>query len=83
MPPSQRPARRLVPVCPQEPVATVTTAAQPSLLFDYGGFPPEAYALKYPAPGSPALAGRVAAALQAAGIECRKDGTRGFDHGGC
>lgn len=66
----------------EEPVATVTSAARPTLLYDYSGFPPEAYQLKYPAPGSPQLADRVAAALQAAGLECRKDGKRGLDHGG-
>ena len=39
-------------------MATVTSAAQPSLLYDYYGFPPEAYKLQYPAPGSPDLARR-------------------------
>ena len=45
------------------------------------GFPPESYKLKYPAPGSPELADKVAGLLKAAGMECRKDAKRGFDHG--
>lgn len=38
---------------------TVMTSPRPPMLYDYGGFPREAYALKYPAPGSPELAAQV------------------------
>ncbi len=38
---------------------TVSTNAAPGMLFDYYGFPPEAYEFKYPAPGSPEVAARV------------------------
>jgi len=62
-------------------VPTVQTNANPPLLFDYYGFPPEAYELTWPAPGSPALAARVRALLQAAGLPSAEDGERGFDHG--
>lgn len=60
---------------------TVTTAAHPPLYFDYGGFPPESYRLRWPAPGSPELASRVGALLGAAGIETAEDSQRGLDHG--
>jgi aromatic ring-opening dioxygenase catalytic subunit (LigB family) len=38
--------------------------AAPKIIFDYGGFPPEAYKLQYPAPGHPALAARLVAAMR-------------------
>ncbi len=61
--------------------ATVTTAPKPPLLYDYYGFPPHTYELRWPAPGSPTLAGRVRALLGAAGIDHAADDARGFDHG--
>ncbi|MDG6094349.1 dioxygenase [Acetobacter sp. AN02] len=62
-------------------VPTVTTSPVPSLLFDYYGFPEHTYHLKYPAPGSPALAARVRGLLDAAGISSAEDAERGLDHG--
>ncbi|MES2603380.1 MAG: class III extradiol ring-cleavage dioxygenase [Pseudomonadota bacterium] len=64
-------------------------AAQPSvyagkqhpMLFDYYGFPPATYEFKYPAPGAPELAQRIASLLQAAGLPCLPETQRGFDHG--
>jgi len=34
-----------------EPVFSVTSGARPQLIYDYYGFPPHTYELKYPAPG--------------------------------
>jgi aromatic ring-opening dioxygenase catalytic subunit (LigB family) len=65
----------------EEAVPTVMTAPAPPLLFDYYGFPPHTYQLKWPAPGSPELAARVRSLLSGAGIESAADGNRGFDHG--
>lgn len=62
-------------------VPTVSTSAAPPMLYDYYGFPPVAYELRYPAPGSPELAGRVGALLERAGIAHAEDAARGFDHG--
>ncbi len=65
----------------EEPVPTVMTSARPPMLYDYYGFPPEAYRITWPAPGQPQLAARVRELLGAAGIESRADAERGFDHG--
>lgn len=62
-------------------VPSLTSAAQPGLIYDYSGFPPESYALEYPAPGAPALATRLDHALREAGFAPRLDSQRGFDHG--
>ena len=59
----------------------VTGAAAPELIYDYYGFPPHTYQLRYPAPGDPALAGRVVDLLGAAGLAAHVDPARGFDHG--
>ncbi len=60
---------------------TVTGNPQPPLLFDYYGFPAPTYQLKYPAPGSPALAQRIQDLLKSAGLPANVDAERGFDHG--
>ncbi|KXV65027.1 DODA-type extradiol aromatic ring-opening family dioxygenase [Acetobacter orleanensis] len=62
-------------------VPTVTATAQPPLIYDYYGFPPHTYHLRYPAPGSPALAAQVQALLTAAGIPNAANAERGLDHG--
>jgi aromatic ring-opening dioxygenase catalytic subunit (LigB family) len=65
----------------EQPVATVTSAARPPILYDYYGFPPESYTITWPAPGDPQLAERVRTLLSAAGFETAADPERGFDHG--
>ncbi len=59
----------------------VTASPEPETIHDFGGFPAELYALRYPAPGSTALAARVAGLLAGAGIGVRQDVDRGLDHG--
>ena len=59
----------------------VSTAAKPETIHDFNGFPAELYAQRYPAPGAPTLAARVARLLGAAGLECATDAARGLDHG--
>ena len=61
--------------------ATLTGGANPELFYDYYGFPPESYQIKYPAPGDPGLAADIAAVLTGAGIAVVLDEQRGFDHG--
>ena len=60
---------------------TVMTSAHPPILYDYGGFPPDAYTIEWPAPGDPALAARVVELLSTAGFTPKTDANRGFDHG--
>ncbi|HYE00775.1 MAG TPA: class III extradiol ring-cleavage dioxygenase [Alphaproteobacteria bacterium] len=56
-------------------------AAAPETVHDFHGFPPELYAVRYPAPGAPDLAAAVAARLAAAGLPAAVDPRRGLDHG--
>jgi 4,5-DOPA dioxygenase extradiol len=53
----------------------------PKTIHDFSGFPRALYQLAYPAPGSPALARRVAELLAKAGIDCALDQNWGLDHG--
>jgi 4,5-DOPA dioxygenase extradiol len=61
--------------------ATITSGATPSLIYDYYGFPKQAYDIKYPVPGSPVLAKQIFNLLKTAGITATLDDQRGFDHG--
>ena len=65
----------------EEPVPTVMTAERPPMLYDYYGFPPESYAITWPAPGEPRLAARVRSLLEGAGFATAANAERGFDHG--
>ncbi len=65
----------------EEPEFTVSSAAQPGMVYDYFGFPEHTYSIRYAAPGDPALAMRVRELAAAAGIAMGDDPARGFDHG--
>lgn len=56
---------------------TISNGAKHKLYYDYGGFPPETYKIKYDAPGSPEVAQEVYDVLQKAGMEPEMDGERG------
>ncbi len=60
---------------------TVQTNPRPPMLYDYGGFPEFTYRIRYPAPGSPAVAARVTALLGEAGVPVEADPDRGYSHG--
>lgn len=60
---------------------TVNAPAVNQTIHDFGGFPPELYAIRYPAPPSAALAQRVADLLRAGGLPTDIDTARGLDHG--
>jgi 4,5-DOPA dioxygenase extradiol len=61
--------------------AAVTSVERPETIHDFGGFPRELYALRYPAPGEPRLAAEVARRLTAAKLPAEIDARRGLDHG--
>ena len=63
------------------PRFTVANAEKSELIFDYSGFPPHTYQLRYDAPGAPALAAETVALLEESGLAAAQDPTRGFDHG--
>jgi aromatic ring-opening dioxygenase catalytic subunit (LigB family) len=65
----------------EAPEPTVMTAASPPMLYDYYGFPSEAYAFQWPSPGAPQVAGLVRDRLADAGFDVAQDPERGFDHG--
>lgn len=65
----------------EAPRFMVSSSAAPGMIYDYGGFPPHTYQIRYPAPGQPQLAQRVADLLAAAGLPAALDAQRGFDHG--
>ncbi|BDG02769.1 DODA-type extradiol aromatic ring-opening family dioxygenase [Anaeromyxobacter oryzae] len=59
----------------------ITGAARNKLVYDFSGFPPEMYELRWPAPGAPDVAARAVSHLEAAGFRARLDPSRGLDHG--
>jgi aromatic ring-opening dioxygenase catalytic subunit (LigB family) len=65
----------------QAPEFCVTSGAQPPMIYDYYGFPPHTYHVRYPAPGLPALAEQIRVLIEGAGLPARLDAQRGFDHG--
>ncbi len=65
----------------EEDAFVVASAANPTLIYDYYGFPEHTYALTDPAPGAPDLARQIVAMLTQAGLPTRADDQRGFDHG--
>jgi 4,5-DOPA dioxygenase extradiol len=60
---------------------TLSLAARPATIHDFGGFPEALYRMTYPAPGAPALALRAQSLLRQEGIPAELDPDRGLDHG--
>ena len=57
---------------------TISSGRKHKLYYDYGGFPPETYKLKYDAPGSPDVAKEVYNLLEGAGFSPEMDEERGI-----
>ncbi len=60
---------------------TASMANTLETIYDFSGFSPELYRMKYPAQGAPALARRVASLLSDAGLQGELHSNRGLDHG--
>src|SRR5262245_22064047 len=56
-----------------------TSSDQPETIHDFSGFPEALFAARYPAPGDPALARRIASLLAPERVGL--DPARGLDHG--
>lgn len=59
----------------------VSLAPHPATIHDFRGFPPELFAIDYPAPGAPELASHAAQLLEQAGYAVKRSADRGMDHG--
>lgn len=59
---------------------TVTSSPAPGMVYDYSGFPPETYRIRYPSPGAPALAARIVDLLVNSGCPAAADAQYGYDH---
>ena len=51
------------------------------MIYDYCGFPPHTYQIRYASPGAPDVARQVRRLLDAAAIPADLDAHRGYDHG--
>ena len=65
----------------ETPVPMLGGSERPETVHDFYGFPAPLYRLRYPAPGSPALAARAQTLLKEAGFAAGIDGSHGLDHG--
>ena len=59
----------------------LSAAIKPETIYDFGGFPPELFAIQYPAHGAPDVAGKVRQLLETAGYAVQVSQQRGLDHG--
>lgn len=65
----------------EERVVTIQSGSQPGMVYDYYGFPEEAYHVKYDCKGNTQLAAQVSELFEKEGIEHRLDDERPYDHG--
>ena len=65
----------------ETPRPAVNPVAWNDTIHDFYGFPRPLYDMRYPAPGAPAVAARIAGLLVEAGLGCDLDFERGLDHG--
>lgn len=59
----------------------ITSGSNPETIYDFWGFDPELYQVKYGAPGAPVLAQKIAKDLAKLEMKSKLNSERGFDHG--
>lgn len=65
----------------EAPEPRLSSASQPNMIYDFGGFEPELRTIQYSAPGAPDVAEEAANLLRKAGFQASLDPERGYDHG--
>ncbi|PCI57971.1 MAG: dioxygenase [Gammaproteobacteria bacterium] len=65
----------------EESIATITQNDSPDLIYDYSGFPEQAYNINYPVKGSPYLTEKILLSLNNKKLNAELNNKRGFDHG--
>lgn len=65
----------------EAPEFTAMTNPHPPMVYDYSGFPPDTYSVKYDAPGGRKIVEAVRRLMSDAGMVLQVDPARGFDHG--
>jgi len=65
----------------EENIPTLQSGSNPSLFYDYYGFPDYTYHLNWSAGGNPPLAEHIENLLKASGFVTNRDYNRGYDHG--
>ncbi len=65
----------------EESVFTIQSGEAPDMMYDYYGFPKEAYSIKYPCKGNPELSHKIAQLFSENGIEYIENDKRAYDHG--
>lgn len=65
----------------EESEFTLLNKPNPSLYYDYYGFPEHCYELEWPAKAAPSFLARVQELCSAAGVQLLADAQRDFDHG--
>lgn len=65
----------------ETPRSTIGAAPRPETIHDFGRFDDRLFAMRYPAPGDPALADKLSDLLCDAGLPSTVDRARGLDHG--
>lgn len=65
----------------EENTIQVQSGEEPGILYDYYGFPKEAYQLQYPCKGHPVLANRIVELLKREGVQVALNPRRPYDHG--
>lgn len=65
----------------ESPVQMVSKVAEYSTIYDFGGFDPALYSIRYPAKGNEDVSTEIESLFTKNGISFKNENTRGLDHG--